>query len=99
MNTERVFRLTVRATRHRIDQATARRLRARRFSSRLTKSTDGVLLLLCLAGLGASAGDERLINGFRLVAAMIQRHGRLVNGGKSDNLRATAAVRPLRPIH
>jgi hypothetical protein len=99
MNTERVFRLTVCAMGHRIDRAGARRLRSKRFTSRLAKSTDGVLLLLCLAGLGASAGDERLVNGFRLVAAMIQRHVRFGNGAKSGNSQAPAAIRPLRPLH
>src|SRR3954467_12666073 len=98
MNTERVFRFTARTIRHRIDQAGRRRLRGRRFTARLAKSTDGVLLLLCLAGLGMSAGDERLVNGVRLFAAMIQRHARLYSGGKSDAVRAPAGVRPLRPL-
>jgi hypothetical protein len=43
------------------------------------------LLLLCLAAIGVGGSDERLLNGFRLFATLIERHARLYATGKTGS--------------
>ena len=80
-----------------VDQA--RRRDGKQPRKSLAKSTDCILLLLCLAAIGAGGSDERLVNGVRLFAALIQRHARHCAESAAGSARDTeAAARPHGPL-
>lgn len=53
--------------------------------AKVAKSIDCILLLLCLAAIGVVGSDERLLNGFRLFATLIERHARHFATGRTGN--------------
>lgn len=74
------------AMRRAIDQNSRHRREHKCARTALAKSADCILLVLWLAAIGAGGGDERLVNGLRLFASLVQRHSRLYSAGNSKNV-------------